>query len=102
MGTYYLYYLYSLGGWAVHTTRGSEQAMLFCPLSVSYAHELHGIAMWHKVGGRGFVPDERIILKSIAELKRGASGQFNDDYFRDQLSPADARLEMADPLARAR
>lgn len=42
-GRYFLYYRFTLGGWAVDTTIGSEKAMLYCQSSASFAHELHGL-----------------------------------------------------------
>lgn len=87
VGRYYLYYRYSLGGWAVHPALGSEQAMLFCSSDASMAHEIHGQRSWERVEGTKLQPDRRIQLLDLAN-HAGA------DAATGNFAPVDARLAL--------
>lgn len=88
VGRYYLYYLYSLGGWAVHPTVGSEQAMLFCPSDAAMAHEIHGQRSWERTEGTSLQPDRRLQLLDLSQENADAlTGTGN-------FAPVDARLGM--------
>jgi hypothetical protein len=86
---FYLYYRYELGGWAIDTVIGSEQAILFCTTDVAMAHELHGLRSWKRIEGKGFIPDRRIQLLDLAHEESSVTSS--------DFSPPQARMEMLIP-----
>jgi len=83
---FFLYYRYSLGGWAIHSQIGSEQAYLFCTTDVAMAHELHGLRNWKRLQGKSFLPDRRIQLLDLSHEEISST--------ITTYSPPDARMEM--------
>jgi hypothetical protein len=83
---FFLYYKYSLGGWAIHSQIGSEQAILYCTTDVAMAHELHNLRNWKRVEGDGFVPDRRIQLLDLSHEEISS--------IITTFSPPEARMDM--------
>lgn len=83
---FYLYYRYSLGGWAIHTTIGSEQVFLYCTTDAAMAHELHSLRSWKRVEGKHFIPDRRIQLLDLAHE--------DSPLINSPFVPPQARMEM--------
>jgi len=89
LGRFSLYYRYSLGGWAVHPTVGSEQAMLFSASDAATAHEIHGMRSWERADGTALQPDRRI---QLLDLSHDADGGGNALAATGNFAPVGARL----------